>query len=235
MTAIRPPEFFPSLPVAALLLTAERFMVADTFAYSRQSYQNRTRIRTSAGTGRDAMWLTVPVRKGPPGRPIRSMPLADPLGAWRRAHLRTLAACYNNAPYFAHYAPQLEHLFDAVFTNDGPPPTLGTLTVAAMRWAHQVLASDAEFVVASERPSPLATLVEVWRDAGVGPLLTLPDAAAGERAQLPEVAQTVATFEEGPRRQVFEGFVRGCGLLDLVFNYGPAARQVLREGLRMRA
>ncbi|MEO1075821.1 MAG: WbqC family protein [Bacteroidota bacterium] len=235
MTAIRPPEFFPSLPVAALLLSAERFVVADTFAYSRQSYQNRTRIRTSAGTGRDAMWLTVPVRKGPPGRPIRSVPLADSAGAWRRAHLRTLAACYNNAPYFAHYAPQIEHLFDAVFSDEGTPPTLGTLTVAAMRWAHRVLASDAEFVVASERPSTPATLVDVWLDVGAAPLLTLPDAATVERAQLPEVAQTMASFEEKPRRQVFDGFVSGCGLLDLVFNYGPAARQVLSEGVRLPA
>ncbi|MEM8600246.1 MAG: WbqC family protein [Bacteroidota bacterium] len=235
MTAIRPPEFFPSLPVAALLLTAERFVVADTFAYSRQSYQNRTRIRTSAGTGRDAMWLTVPVRKGQPGRPIRSVPLADPTGAWRRAHLRTLAACYNNAPYFAHYAPQLEHLFDAVFADNEVPPTLGTLTVAAMRWAHRVLASDAELVVASEQPRKPATLAEVWRDAGVEPILTLPDAAAVEQAQLPDVAQTVATFEEAARRQVFEGFVPGCGLLDLVFNYGPAARLVVREGMRFAA
>ncbi|MEO1632639.1 MAG: hypothetical protein AAFU38_17860, partial [Bacteroidota bacterium] len=124
---------------------------------------------------------------------------------------------------------------DAVFSDDGTPQTLGTLTVAAMRWAHRVLASDAELVVASERPSTPATLVDVWLDVGAAPLLTLPDAAAVERAQLPEVAQTVASFEEKSRRQVFDGFVSGCGLLDLVFNYGPAARQVLSEGLRLPA
>ncbi|MEM8559136.1 MAG: WbqC family protein [Bacteroidota bacterium] len=228
---MRPPEFFPSLPVAALLVAADRFVVADTFAYSRQSHQNRTRIRTSAGTGRDAMWLTVPVRKGPPGRSIYSVPLADPRGGWRRAHQRTLAACYNNAPYFAHYAPQLASLFDTVFEAPAPP-TLGTLTVATMQWAHQVLASNAEIVVASALSARPSTLPGVWEAAGQGTLLALPDVVEIERALLPGAPVQGLAFDEPPRRQVFEGFVPGCGLLDLVFNYGPAAASMLRAGIR---
>src|SRR5690606_15157503 len=49
MTAVRPPEYFPRLEYAALLLAAERFVVADTFPFSRQGWQNRTRIRTPEG------------------------------------------------------------------------------------------------------------------------------------------------------------------------------------------
>jgi hypothetical protein len=229
-TAIRPPEFGPSLAVAALLLTADRFVVADTFAYSRQSHQNRTRVRTSAGTGRDAMWLTVPVRKGPPGRPIREVGLADPAGAWRRPYARTLRVCYNSAPYFAHYQPQLMAVLDGAF-EDGPP-TLGELTVRLMRWAHRVLASQADLVVVSELAEAPGTLEGVWEAVGQGRLLTLPDAADVEQTQLPDVPVEVALFEEAERRQVFDGFEPGCGLLDLLFNYGPASRQVLGEGLR---
>ena len=66
MTAIRPPEFAPRLDYVALLLAAERLVLADTFPFSRQGGHNRARIRTAQG----AQWLTVPRRHAGLGQPL---------------------------------------------------------------------------------------------------------------------------------------------------------------------
>ena len=66
MIAIRPPEYFPCLAYAALLLAVDCFVLADTFQYSRQSFQNRTKVRNPQGW----QWVSIPLKGGQHGRPI---------------------------------------------------------------------------------------------------------------------------------------------------------------------
>src|SRR5690606_16828207 len=96
MTAVRPPEFFPRLAYAALLLAADRFVVADTFPFSRQAWHNRTRIRTPEAPG--WQWLTVPRRHAGKGAALRAVPL-DGTEPWARTHARALRYNYGMAPF----------------------------------------------------------------------------------------------------------------------------------------
>ena len=63
--AIRPPEYFPRLSHVALMHYATHFVLADTMQYSRQSFQNRTRVRTREGSS----WVSVPLKGGQHGSP----------------------------------------------------------------------------------------------------------------------------------------------------------------------
>lgn len=211
VTVVRPPEYLPRLPVAALLLHAERVVLADTFAFSRQGAQNRARIQTAAGP----RWLSVPRRHVGETTALRALPVVG--GGWRRKHLHAVRAAYGMAPFFDHYAPDLAALLAE------PPETLAELSVAAMRWAARRLGAACEIVVASELPGAPATLPEVWEAAGRGALLTLPESAGREAAALPDTDIRVLPFDEAPRRQVFEPFAPDCCLLDLLMNYGPRA------------
>ena len=217
MTVVRPPEYLPRLPVAALLLRAERVVLADTFAFSRQGAQNRARVQTAAGP----RWLSVPRRHVGETTAIRELPVVD--DGWRRRHLHTARAAYGMAPFYDHYAPDLAALLAE------PPSTLAELSVAAMRWAARRLGASCEIVVASELPGAPATLPAVWEAAGRGALLTLPESAAREAAALPGAELQVLHFDEAPRRQVFEPFAPRCCVLDLLMNYGPRAAEWLGE------
>ena len=221
--AVRPPEYLPRLPVAALLLAADRFVIADTFRFSRQSAHNRARIQTAAG----ARWLSVPRQHtssrhsaATPGSAVALRDLAVVDDGWRRRHVHAVRAAYGLAPFYDHYAPDLAALLAE------PPASLAALTVAAMRWAARRLGAECEIVVASELPGAPATLPAVWRAAG-GTLLTLPESAAGDAAALTARVE-VLRFGEAPRRQVFEPFAPGCCVLDLLMSYGPRAADVLR-------
>jgi len=220
MTAIRPPEYLPRLPYAALLLAADRVVLADTFQFSRQGHQNRARIRTSQG----AMWLSVPRTHA--GRPlqIREMPVPD--DGWRARHARGLEAAYRMAPYYEHYAPSLVELWAA------PAPSMADLTVRSVRWIARQLDASCEIRLASNLPraelagAPVG-LADVWETAGAGPLLTLSESADRDR-QLVNADVRVLELAEAERRQAFPGFEPGLSTLDLLMNYGPESAAMLR-------
>lgn len=221
MIAIRAPEYLPRLPSAALLLAADRIVLADTFRFSRQGHQNRARIRTSQG----AMWLSVPRTHA--GRPlqIREMPVPD--DGWRVRHTRGLEAAYGMAPFYAHYRPGLLDLWAAA------PASLGDLTIRSVRWAARQLGADCEVVVASELPGAPVTLADIWASTGGTVLLTLPESADRDR-QL-DVEVRVLELAETERRQAFPGFEPGLSVLDLLMNYGPESVGMLREMMTVRS
>lgn len=224
-TAVRPPEYFPRLAYCALFFAAERFVVADTLPYSRQSFQNRTRLRQPHGAPA-WQWLSIPLQAGAPGQPIGEVAF-DARTRWRQRHLRALQYDYGSAPFFGHYAPQVRQLLEQ------PWPTLGALTTATVAWVHRMLRAPSELLTASDLPGRPANVPALLRAVGAGRLVTLPESAEADRGHAAEagVAVEVVAYEETPRRQNFEGFEPGCSVLDLLFNYGPEAAAVLQAGL----
>ncbi|MEM6288720.1 MAG: WbqC family protein [Bacteroidota bacterium] len=223
LVAVRPPEYLPRLEVAALLLAADRFVVADTFPFSRQSHHNRTRIRAVNGM----QWLSVPRRHA--GRPLPLAEVGVVDDGWRRRHLAAVRAAYGMAPFVDHVMPGLADLLAE------PPASLGALTSATMAWVARWLDAPAEIVRASDLPGRPDRLGAVWETAGGNALVTLDESLAPDRRSLPDTPTHVLRFEEAPRRQAFAGFEDGAGVLDLLMNYGPASAGVLRAGSRTEA
>jgi hypothetical protein len=222
--AVRPPEYFPRLAYCALFFRTDRFVVADTFPYSRQSFQNRARIRTPSHGGKGWQWMTIPVRSG-----TRDGPVAEAVPAperWAGQHQRALATNYSTAPYFDHYAPEL---FDFLSRSW---PTLGALTAATVRWTHRALRAPSDLVLASSLPGETDDLPRVLQSTGADSLVTLPESADSDRASVEAVgiAVEVLRYTERPRRQNFPGFEPGLSALDLLMNYGPEAAGTLMAG-----
>ena len=107
MLAIRPPEYFPSIQYCALMLAAEEFVLADTFQYSRQSFQNRAKIRTPQGW----QWISVPLQGKQHGTPIQHVLLDQQMTDWQRQQWKTIATNYRSSAFFIYF----EDLFDQFF------------------------------------------------------------------------------------------------------------------------
>ncbi|NNF57870.1 MAG: hypothetical protein HKN04_06480 [Rhodothermaceae bacterium] len=225
MTAIRPPEYFPRLDYAALLLAADRFVLADTFPFSRQGHQNRMRIRTPDGQG--WQWLTVPRVHAQDRRRLDTVPLDDAT-PWVRRHRRALHVNYSMTPFYDHYRDSVDALLKREWAS------LGDLACATVAWAHEHLGGEGTVVQASQLPGAPDDLVRVWTALDDADALgTLPESAETDATQLIPHGATVQVlrFDEHERRQNFPGFVGGVSVLDLLFNYGPAAADLLREGV----
>jgi hypothetical protein len=222
MLAIRPPEYFPRLETVALMMTVERFILADTFQYSRQSFQNRTKVRNPDGWH----WVSVPLKGGQHGRPIAAVEIR-PVPGWLKKHWRAFAYNYRASPFFEYYEPRFAPLFERRWTH------LGALTCATVALLRDLLDLPVVLVRASSLPGRPGDLPGVLAAAGTAPLL-VPEAAADYDAE--QVGNVRVLHYDHPRyHQVFEGFEPGMTAFDVLFNYGPEARSIIASGVHVEA
>ncbi len=215
LTAIRPPEFAPRVEVAALLLAVDRFVLADTFAFSRQSFHNRARILTDQGP----RWLTVPRQHAGVGQPLLEVEVLD---GWRRSHRAALRAAYGQAPFYEHIAPE----WDAVLEVAG---SLADLSVASTQFVARWLRAPAEIVRASALPGAPRRLDTIARVLEAESLLTLPESAPYDRSAVPGLEIGVLEVESFGAGETAEG----VSVLHLLMHYGPATADLLRRATRV--
>lgn len=218
MFAVRPPEYFPRPAWFALMASVDTFVVADTFQYSRQSYQNRARLRTPDGVH----WISIPLRGGQHGRPIAAVEI-DPRRDWPGKHRRAFEYNYRSTPFFEYYEPDFVPLFRREWTH------LAALTGATIRLLHRLLGLTTELVFASALPGVPATPAAVREALGGPGLLSPEDAAPYDRRSVPDVA--VFRYRTPAYRQNFPGFEPDVSVVDLLFNYGPEATGILLSGI----
>lgn len=218
MFAVRPPEYFPRLAFVSLMMQVDEVVLADTFQYSRQSYQNRTRVRNPQGW----QWLSIPLVGGQHGRPVCAVEI-DNRTFWLKKHWRALVYNYRSSAYFEWYEPELRPFFHQEWTH------LGAVTCASIDLVHRMLGMSVRVVRASALPGRPASLPAVTHAMKGQPLLAPEEVVEVEREQVATVQSF--RYEEPTYRQNFDGFEPGQSVLDVLFNYGPDARYVIEQGV----
>lgn len=103
--AIMQPTWLPWIGWFDLMDQVDHFVLLDDVAFSRQSWQQRNRVKLPGGLH----WLTVPVRTaGRLGAPIGDIEIADPRFFTR--HVRTIEQGYAGAPGLGRVRPALRAL-----------------------------------------------------------------------------------------------------------------------------
>ena len=102
------PEYFPRLETLLPILREERAVWRADRPFSRQGWQNRTRLRNPDGW----QWITVPVEHGQLGQSIAITRIAYHDG-WRKRHLKAFQYNYSSSPFYEHYASDLQVLLSA--------------------------------------------------------------------------------------------------------------------------
>ena len=220
MIAIRPPEYYPRLETVALMMVADTFVLADTFQYSRQSHQNRMKMRNPEGW----QWVSVPLKGGQHGLPAREVRIRHVEG-WKKKHWRAFTYNYRATPFFEFYEPELRAVFDQEWEH------LADLTCATMRLTHHLFDLDTTILRASDLSKQPADLASVFAQCEGDTLISPLESAVVDAEHVASVKTFV--FEHPPYRQVFDGFEEGMMALDLLFNYGPQARAMVREGIQL--
>ncbi len=215
LVAVRPPEYWPRPLFLALMDAADRMALADTLPYSRQSHQNRARIRNPEG----AQWLSVPLAAGRKGRAIRDARI-EGSNRWIRKHWRALAYNYRATPFFEWYEPELASFFEQEWE------WLGEITCASVQKIAELFEIDTPLVRASEMEGAPAAVRDIRRLAG-GAFLSARDTEEAD-GKLVRV-DAVMHFRELVYRQNFQGFLPGMSALDILFNYGPEALPMIRS------
>lgn len=222
MIAIRPPEYFPRLEYAALMLVADCFIMADTFQYSRQSFQNRTKVRNPQGW----QWVSVPLKGRQHGRPMFQVKIRQVVG-WQRRHWRAFHYNYRATPFFEYYEAEFAPLFQRSWTS------LADFTCASVELLHRLLGLTTPLLRASTLEGQPSSLVGLLEQSGSPPLVVPPTSASYDAKSVQKLH--LLRYEHPHYRQNFDGFEPGMSTFDLLFNYGPEATSILSSGIQLEA
>ena len=228
---IAQPTFIPWLGWFDLVDQADVMIILDDVQFSKQSWQQRNRLRTPEGL----IFLSVPVKSsGRSHQRINEVELANEASVEKL--LRSIQGYCARAPFFRVYFPG----FSAAMREGSGTGKLAKLNIALIRWIMQVLSLTVPQVLSSEldvggkRGEYVAALCEkVAATRYLSPVgaedYLLEDREAFERR---DILVELHVYEHPQYRQCFKPFVPYASVLDLIFNVGPEALATLRSGRR---
>lgn len=202
------------------------FVILDDVQFPQgTTWVSRNRFKGPQGS----LWLTVPVwKKGLGLQRIHEVRIAYE-GHWARKHLESLKTAYGHAPYFSEHLDLMERLFSGEFER------LLDLNMAVIREILHALGIETELVLLSD----LAVegmgdrrLVEVCRRMGADCFLAQLSARKYLDPECFRSAGIGLKFFRPPcpvYPQLWGDFIYNLSTLDLIFNCGPKARDILLE------
>lgn len=217
MIAVRPPEYFPRLEYMALLQHVDHFILANTFPYRHQSFQNRSKLRSPQGWH----WITVPIFGNRDGAPICDVEIKTE-GRWREKHWRSFLYNYRTTMYFEFFEASFRPFFERSWEHLSPC-TCRSVTLLAELFGLRTTVTRA-----SDLNGAPDSLAGVLRATGAETLVIPEENLPSEN--LEGTATQDFTYNHPTYHQNFEGFESGMTAADLVFNYGREARRILADG-----
>jgi len=201
-------HYLPSIAYFSMLSRSTQIIVERHEYYVKQSYRNRFHILGANGVQQ----LTVPVTEKH-GKVIITDVRIDYSQKWMNNHWRSITSAYHKAPFFEHYADDLNRVLEKKqpFLYD---LSLELLTIC-LNW------------LKLEIPVVETPVYKITPTTGVSDLRnTL-------LAKKPETHQLIYTPQ--PYTQMFgKTFVKNLSIIDLIFCEGPGARQLVQGSAQPR-
>ncbi len=198
-------HYWPATPFLAPLAAGSDLVLESCDHFQKKSGRNRFTVLSSYGP----VMLSVPLEKGKhqqlPYRDVR-ISWSEP---WNRRHWRTIRSCYGRAPFFDHFADELEALYHTRDT------FLWDWNLRLLTWLLQQLQlPDTPLLTSQWNPELHVDNVDFRMDSHT------------EERPWPAWIQPVSYPQAFDDRL---GFTAGLSTLDLLFCAGPQARMILRD------
>ena len=231
--AISQPTYLPWLGYLDLIDQVDTFVLLDNVQFEKQSWQHRNRIKTPDGL----QWLTVPVLfRGRFGQLINEVEIRD-IEFWRN-HLRAIELNYRRTPFFDNY---FQDLSIRMRKTSSRATLIADLDIRLIEWFMDVLGIQTPLLLSSRLEQPgrrTELLANICESIGAKQYLS-PLGSAAYLLQEIDVLRDKSIdvvfqhYEHPQYRQLFPPFCPYASILDLIFNEGERALEVLRSGRRI--
>ena len=226
--AISQPGYLPWTGFFDLIDQVDKFVLLDDAQFVKQSWHQRNRIKSPIGL----QWLTVPVVfRGRLGQSLCDVEIREPR-FWQK-HLRSIQANYGRARYFRDYFPHLTEILE----KHGPGKKLIDLNLALAQWLAGELSIKTPMVRSStlhlegNRSGHLvATCERLGATDYISPRSStylLDDLSMFDEEGIAVYFQNYSCSEYEQR---FPPFLPYTSVIDLLFNEGPQAGDIMRGG-----
>ncbi len=225
LVGIHQPNYFPWIGYFYKCLISDIFIILDTVQFSKGSYQNRVKINTPQGP----KWLTEPVnRSRKPGNLTKDITFSD--NEWPQKHFTILKHNYLKSQFWDYYSKELFELYKK------SKPALSETNVILIKWIAAKLEISTPFLLASsidiEETEPTKRLIKLVK--AVGGNVYVHGAGANNYQDNSvfiknNIGLVETKFQHPEYKQNWgDAFVRGLSILDLLFNAGPEAKELLK-------
>lgn len=246
------PTYLPWCGYFALMDLVDEFLLLDIVAFSKQSYQQRNRIRTTQGLE----WLTIPVKtKDHLGQALNQVELSGT--HFLKKHLKAIEMNYHKASYFGDHQEALREIYN------GQYQTLTEFTTRLILWMREALGIRTPVRIVSSLCHPSEGFCKVaqsdtgeslrrddkeeGRDDKIDRLIDLchdreathyisPQGAKDYLEDSPDafgkagIALSYQRYEHPQYQQLYQPFIPFASSLDLLLIKGPEAIKIIREG-----
>jgi hypothetical protein len=225
------PTFLPWLGWFDIVDQVDLVVTLDDAAFSKQSWQQRNRIRTERGLE----FVTVPVRTaGRLGQPIDEVHISSP--AFVDTVMGRIQQNYRRAPYYPHLSARLHD----VLRKASESGLLCQVNVAV----NELLMDELGIVTPSVRASSLGVngargerVAAICEAVGAGQYLSPLGAADYLREDRESfdrrgIDVVLHAYEHPRYRQQHDPFEPYASVVDLLFNEGPGSLEIIRGGRR---
>jgi hypothetical protein len=221
--SIRQPGYLPFIGFFKKIQATDVFVFLDDVQYTRSDFDNRNKIRTQD----DSMWLTIPIFNKT-GQTLNEVKI-DYSKKWVSKHKSSIEYNYEKAPYFEKYWKDIELILDKSWEK------LIDLNMELISYFITKLEINTKTVFSSElniNKTGSEKLLEICKDLQVDTYLS------GEFGrnyldinlfQQENIKVIFEKFEHPTYDQTFDGFVQNMSIIDLLFNEGQNAKNILKN------
>ena len=202
------PHYLPNILYLSRFLIYRDIIINDENIFIKQTFRNRTYILTTNGI----LPLIIPLKKGKTRLSFKDVAIDHKIN-WGRIHWQSILSAYNKSPYFFHYRDHFEKHFKA------KTKFLLDFNILLISEIIRILELDNVISLLSRHDKNEVNLA----DNLTGKI------DAGESA-----VPGFINYKYTRYMQVFSDrfdFVPGLSVIDLIFNTGPEAKQIMQKGL----
>lgn len=197
-------QYIPNINWYNYSFKSKYILLCEYESFEKMSFRNRSVVAGSNGL----INLSVPLQHGRDQKiKYRDVRISYNQN-WQLSHWRTIASCYSKAPFFHFYSHELQSFFQKRYE------FLFEFNLSLLHWLSKVLVHPAEIKL-------IGTMADVDKFPGA---IDLRDQWLPKNFQIGDKQIRYA--------QVFEdriGFQPNLSILDLLFNTGPMAKEILQN------
>lgn len=221
--AILQSNYIPWKGYFDIIARADVFVVYDEVQYTKNDWRNRNQIKTKNGL----QWLTIPVRHESSSQKIFETKVLSQ--NWGRKHFNTLQANYGKSTYFNSYREQLRALYKSSNSS------LSEINRGFIDFINSILGIDTKIVDSrslSLEGDRQTKLIDACRKLDASTYISGPaakqyiDETLFNNHNLEIEWMDYSHYKE--YHQLHGEFLHNVSILDLIFNEGPNARNLLK-------
>lgn len=223
------PNYLPWMGYFGMIDIADVFVFYDDVQFSRQSWQQRNKIKSQNG---NQIWLTIPiVRKF--GQNINQVRINKTLN-WTRKHWGSLCQSYRKTPYFKSYKKEIENIYQESWDY------LSDLNILIIKKISELLGGNIpKFVRSSElqniKGKKTDRLLSILEKIEANEYISGPaakDYIETEKFKEKDIKLYWFEYQHPIYPQVGKEFIFYLSTIDLLFNTGDEAINYIRKGLK---